>query len=91
MMGVKYEMEMYALSTLLEREYRDTQQIEIGDGYMHIDFARGAYAGRWTPRIFFYGRGFGQGDQLLRDMQPLAVIALPDALRRRLSRRGGRA
>ena len=45
---------------------------------MHVDLAGGAHTRRGAPGEFFLGSGFCERDQLLRDMQPFAVIALPD-------------
>src|SRR5215469_4468047 len=54
-------------------------QVKIRDGDVHIDFARRADVLRRAPGEFFFGRSFGEGDELARDVSPFAVVALPDA------------
>ncbi len=67
------------------------QQIEVGGYDMHEDFAGGAHTGRGSPSIFLSGDGLGEGDKLVGDMEPFAVITLPKALQwiRLLSVQGG--
>jgi hypothetical protein len=53
---------------------------------VHIDFAGGTHTRRGAPGEFFFGGGLGQVDQLLGDVLPLAVVALPDSFGRGLSK-----
>lgn len=68
-----------------------TEEPEVRDGDVHVDFAGGADAGRGTPGEFLGRRGFGQRDQLLRDVLPLAVVAFEDSLGQSLSAHQGRS
>src|SRR4029077_20353613 len=62
----------------------DAEEIKIGDGDVHVDFAGGAHAGRGTPGEFVLGGGFGEVEELFGDVLPFAVVALPDAFGRGL-------
>ncbi len=59
----------------------DAEKIKICIDDVHVDFAGGTNAGRGAPGKFVGGSGFGESDELLRDVEPLAVVALPEAFR----------
>src|ERR1700731_4084600 len=62
----------------------DAEEIEIGEGDVHVDFARGAHGGRGTPRESVLRGGLGQVEELVRDVLPFTVLALPDSFGDRL-------
>jgi hypothetical protein len=58
---------------------RELKQVEVRDRDMHVHFAGRAHARCRTPCEFLRRSGFGERDQLPRNVQPLAVVALPYA------------
>jgi hypothetical protein len=46
---------------------------------VHEDLAGGSHAGRRAPGELFRRDGFGQGDELSRNMDPFSVESLPKA------------
>jgi hypothetical protein len=60
------------------------EQIEIGDGNVHVHFTGGTNTGHWAPGEFVLGGGLCERDKLSRDVTPFSIVALPDSFRRSL-------
>src|SRR3569833_3489861 len=59
-----------------------TEEPEVREDNMHVDLTGGAYARRGTPRELVSWCRFGQGNQLVRNVAPFAIVALPQAVER---------
>jgi len=56
---------------------------------VHVDLTGGTDSGCRPPCEFVGGRGLGESDELVGDVTPLAIVALPDSVERVLCGESG--